>query len=455
MSAAAHARCFHIGNPKRAKVVLIDEAWFSPDRAEYAAFVAANFSNDGATDTAALLRASSAASHLRDASQYANDSFALDLDLLSRLLGRCEGRFELIVGGFDFLEERFRQELDHPETAVLVSLGPEESRLAGLNPQGPRLVADILQGRRPRSEMLFITGRPGALARYFDRAWQTEIEAGSHREVFARLWMLRTFPIVVKAPELLDRHLDGFFHYFNQRFEQDVLPVLARALLMAQTVRAGCGPGDDPAHLDRLDALCDWEQIQGPFPLRDLFLCDESPPVSIAAARIESFKALFSCNTAASYEVHLSVLQALLRRVGVQLGISGRRQGDRFALPTKPGVLFCLGLIRFLQAMGEPPEGITITIKPHTVRLAIPLKQCDVFLAAIATRLSGEVTACFREWLGGSIEPMLAQSMELSAPLLPWRMTNTYALPGHRVVWKPIFRYHAEDSNLLIEWSRV
>lgn len=433
---------FIVGDAGLPKVLLVDDVWFQDYFKRHFAFMQRLLAAGQEMEFALFEET------LREAlgGKGLSNKFRFDVDLLLRLWVRCKGVYQLGIASFAAFQRRFGVDFDRPDTALLISMGRDKNRQ--LSFAGPQLLADCLRGCRPRAEVVFITGYPDEFQAFLDEQWtglkqHYRGDARKLRMAQARWWGLRSLSVVHKYKHTLDAHLNGFFDFFAQRFQQDIPELLVKALRAAQRLNPDCGPDGDPAHLQSLGILEASEERFGNFPLSHVFHGHEQDP----GGAVESFKALFSLNLHAQYRLSPWVLAKLLKLAGFDLHITGHTP---LKLPTRPGALFVFGLLRFLIELREMPLCLQLHPCGEGHELSLPMDRSGVFVDALATRNSGGVVMAFRDWISGNCDPLVHLEPQLSPLLRAWADQQCHRLDGHRPVWKPLLHYRFAERRIIL-----
>lgn len=288
------------------------------------------------------------------------------------LLRECaERQFKLVFASFEFFEQRFHSDINWQGNALMLDCNFHGEEGKG---RGPILLDTLLKGRRPACDVFLLTG-----------------DSQKARETTRGLsWAVRHVPVVGKVETPRDEwefEVRAFLDYFVAGLR--VEPHVLIADYQVSLVHKG---GAHPHTKDHIlyDELKTWATYDGDVD-------------------VDSFKAIFTPyfydGAARGHRtVRLGVLKTFLERVGFRVQLEPRLCAERVYLPTQPGSVFIIALLRFCRHPDLRPRGpildvaLALDANSGMASFQLPFRGFGLH-ASTLLGLGGEVTAVFRELL--------------------------------------------------------
>ena len=269
----------------------------------------------------------------------------LELELLSRLIELCSSKgIGLTICNFASLEADFESTINSPHNGLLLDVrNSEAATIEAANTYGIDKLADLLDGKRPKADICFITQLPAFRTRKYI----------SDQKNRSKWWPLLTVPFIQKDETYLKPDVDSFFAYFTEGRSFEPAQQMARFLV--ENERTHPSPQKPPSAF--------------PVPLANS--TDE-----------ESFKALYfwDSNTENSFGKYAIRLDAVVSHLQL-LGVNSTAPRDcqvTFYFPVQPGGVFLLLLRAFVDSIRstngvEDVGTIEVGVEHSVAYIQIPL----------------------------------------------------------------------------------
>jgi len=336
----------------------------------------------------------------------------------------------LVLCNFEYLDGYF-SEIDTVNNAILVDVNYSNAERGGAENYGIRLLANLLNGKRPRADIFFVTSYPHEI----------ETTRRSNREN-SKWWIMRSIPYVSKG-EKLHLELDAFVKFFLEKVQRDIFRDLSDSLVQANQ--------ENFSHPESIE-----RDIPENFIFKEYFLYESNRYL----AR-ESFKGLYHYNSGTldglgERQISLPILRKYFNFCGIHLDITTDSHSWLF-LPVQPGILFLLNLLKYLSALEESQVALTINSQNdyQQATLEVPLnlnKNPEALKMAIVTG-GGQATEFFRHLLACRKNTFLnsasnRDSAQKCATL--WKRPEPL---NFTTVYKALVDYEFTEKSLTIYWG--